>query len=152
VQKQREEAAEKEWDEHFNTIQPVILMKQEWRVKEMTSAPTLMTFDDDMDLLDDDKSSLIKDESPPLTSMDINIVFMLSVEFRGAEEEVAQMCLKPKEVMFENHLSVVVPHHGSHGRPMRGYALLDPLGAQVVRRPGLLLGCHGEDVLGKFSR
>jgi hypothetical protein len=29
--------------------------------------------------------------------------------------------------------------------------LLDPLGAQAVHRLGLLLGCHGEDVLGKFS-
>jgi hypothetical protein len=33
VQKLREEAAEKERDEHFNTIQSVIPMKQEWRVK-----------------------------------------------------------------------------------------------------------------------
>jgi hypothetical protein len=49
-------------------------------------------------------------------------------------------------------LSVVVLWHGSRGRPMRGYALMDPLGAQAVRRPGLLSGCHSEDVLGKFSR
>jgi hypothetical protein len=33
--------------------------------------------------------------------MDINMVFTLSTEFRGAEEEVAQICLTPKEVMFE---------------------------------------------------
>jgi hypothetical protein len=33
--------------------------------------------------------------------MDINMVFTLSVEFRGAEEEVAQMCLDPKEVVFK---------------------------------------------------
>jgi hypothetical protein len=33
--------------------------------------------------------------------MDINMVFTLPVEFRGAKEEVAQMCLSPKEVMFE---------------------------------------------------
>jgi hypothetical protein len=33
--------------------------------------------------------------------MDINMVFMLSAEFRGAEEEVAQMCLSPKEAVFE---------------------------------------------------
>jgi hypothetical protein len=32
---------------------------------------------------------LIKDGSPPSTSMDINMVFMLPVEFRGAKEEVA---------------------------------------------------------------
>jgi hypothetical protein len=33
--------------------------------------------------------------------MDINMVFTLSTEFRGAEEEVGQICLTPKEVMFE---------------------------------------------------
>jgi hypothetical protein len=54
-----------------------------------------------MDLLDDDEAPLIKDESPPLTSMDINMVFTLLAKFRGAEEEVAQMCLSPKEAMFE---------------------------------------------------
>jgi hypothetical protein len=34
VQKMREEAVEKERDEHFNDIRPVIPLKQEWRVKE----------------------------------------------------------------------------------------------------------------------
>jgi hypothetical protein len=33
--------------------------------------------------------------------MDINMVFTLSAEFRGAKEEVAQMCLDPKEAVFE---------------------------------------------------
>jgi hypothetical protein len=49
-------------------------------------------------------------------------------------------------------LSVVVPQHGSHGRPMRSCMLMDPLGDHVVCRLGLLLGCHDEDVLGEFSR
>jgi hypothetical protein len=34
VLKMKEEATEKERDEYFNTIHPVILRKQEWRVKE----------------------------------------------------------------------------------------------------------------------
>jgi hypothetical protein len=51
--------------------------------------PCTQDFEDDMDLLDDDEAPLIKDGSPPPTSMDINMVFMLSVEFRGAKEEVA---------------------------------------------------------------
>jgi hypothetical protein len=101
TQKMREEAVEKESDEYFNNIRPVIPMKQELRVKEMASTPAPMTFDDDLDLQDDDESLLIKDGSPPPTCMDINMVFTLSAEFRGAEEEVAQMCLAPKEVMFE---------------------------------------------------
>jgi hypothetical protein len=42
-----------------------------------------------MDLLDDDESPLIKNGSLPPIGMDINIVFMLLAEFRGAEEEVA---------------------------------------------------------------
>jgi hypothetical protein len=97
----REEVAKKERDEYFNIIQLVIPMKQEWRVKEKvdTLAPT--TTDNDMDLLDDDEAPLIKDRSPPPTGMDINMLFTLSTEFRGIEEEVSQMCLGPKEAMFK---------------------------------------------------
>jgi hypothetical protein len=80
----------------------VIPTKKEWRVKGKVSILALKTSDNDMDLLDDDESSLIKDGSPPSTDMDINIVFTLPVKFRGAEEEVAQMCLSPMEAMFEN--------------------------------------------------
>jgi hypothetical protein len=47
---------------------------------------------------------------------------------------------------------VVVPRHGSRAWPMRGCALVDPLSAEAVHQPGLLLECRGEDVLGKFSR
>jgi hypothetical protein len=49
-------------------------------------------------------------------------------------------------------LPVAVPWHGYRGRSTRGCALVDPLGAQAVRRPGLLSGWCGEYVLGKFSR
>jgi hypothetical protein len=98
--KLREELAKKERDEHFNTIRPMFPTKQEWRVKEKVNTPALMASNDDMDLLDDDESPLIKDGSPPPIGMDINKVFTLLAEFRGAEEEVAQMCLGPKEVVF----------------------------------------------------
>jgi hypothetical protein len=87
--------AEKERDEHFNTIRSMFLMKQEWRLKEKADIPAPMISDDDMDLLDDYESPLIKDGSPPPIGMDINIVFMLSAEFSGVEEEVTQMCLSP---------------------------------------------------------
>jgi hypothetical protein len=33
--------------------------------------------------------------------MDINMVFTLPAEFKGADEEVTQMCLGPKEAMFK---------------------------------------------------
>jgi hypothetical protein len=89
TQKMREEIADKDRDEHFNTIWSVIPTNQEWRVKERTSTPTLMAFDDDMDLLDDDESALIKDGSLPPTGMDNNMMFTLLIEFRGAKEEVA---------------------------------------------------------------
>jgi hypothetical protein len=79
----------------------MIPTKPEWRVKEKTSTHALMTSNDDMDLLDDDESPLIKDGSPPLTDMDINMVFLLLAEFRGVEEEIAQMFLVPNEAMFE---------------------------------------------------
>jgi hypothetical protein len=140
AQKMREEAAEKERDEHFNAIQPVIPMKQEWRVKEKTSAPTLMAFDDDMDLLDDDESPvkektsaltpmafdddmdlldddespLIKDGTPPSTSMDINMVFALPAKFKGVTSPkfkplncTLNLKIKPRiESKFSNFLKI----------------------------------------------
>jgi hypothetical protein len=120
----REEASEKERDKHFNTIRPMIPTKQEWRVKEKTNVPISTTSDDDMDLLDDDESRLIKHGSPALTGMDINMVFTLSAEFRGAEEEIAQMCLGPKEAMLEKqedlsqHLRPLYVRGHIEGRPI----------------------------------
>jgi hypothetical protein len=52
-------------------------------------------------LLDDDEPPLIKDGSPPKIGMDIIMVFTLLAKFKGIEEEVAQMCLGPKEVVFK---------------------------------------------------
>jgi hypothetical protein len=103
AQKMGEEAVEKERDDHFNTIRPVIPMNQEWRVKEKPNTPAPTTSDDNMDLLDDDESLLIKDGSPPLIDLDINMVCALPVEFNGVEEEVVQMCLGLKEVVFKKH-------------------------------------------------
>jgi hypothetical protein len=101
VQKLREEVAKKERDEHFNTIRPMFSTKQVRRVKEKAGTPALIASDDNMDLLDDDESPLIKDGSASPTGMDNNIVFTLPTEFRCAEE-VSQMCLSPKEAMFKN--------------------------------------------------
>jgi hypothetical protein len=64
----------------------VIPTKQEWRVKTDVPAPTAS--DDNMDQLDNDESPLINNRSPPLTDMDINMVFTLPVEFKGVEEKV----------------------------------------------------------------
>jgi hypothetical protein len=83
-----------------------------------------MTFDDDMDLLDDNESPLIKDGSLPKISMDINKVFTLLAEFRGVEEEVAQMFLGPKEVMLKKrkessqHLKPLYVRGHINGRPI----------------------------------
>jgi hypothetical protein len=100
VHKLKDDAAEKGRDKNINTIRPMFPMKQEWRVKEKADIPAPMTSDDDMDLLDDNESPLIKDGSAPPIGMDINLVFTLSTEVRGAKE-VTQMCLDPKEVMFK---------------------------------------------------
>jgi hypothetical protein len=129
AQKMREEVAKKERDGHFNDIRSVIPTKQEWRVNEKANTPAPMTSDDDMDLLHNDEAHLIKDGSPPPTSMDINMVFMLSVEFRGAEKEVAQMCLGPKEAMFEK------PEESSqHLRPLyvQGHINRKPISRMLV--------------------
>jgi hypothetical protein len=100
MQKLREEANKKERNEHFNTIRSVIPTKQEWNATKKTNTSALTASDNDMDLLDDDESPLIKDGSPPPSGMNINMVFTLPAEFRSAEEKVAQMCLGPKEVVF----------------------------------------------------
>jgi hypothetical protein len=96
----REDMAEKERHKYFNIIWPVIPTKQEWRAKEKVDTPAPTTSDNDMDLLDDNEAPLIKDGSPPPTGMDINMVFTLLAEFRGVEEEVAQMCLSPNDTKF----------------------------------------------------
>jgi hypothetical protein len=79
----------------------MIPTKQEWRVKEKVDTTTPTTSDDGVDLLDDDEAPLIKDGSPPPTDMDMNMVFRLPAEFRGVEEEVALVCLSPKEAFRE---------------------------------------------------
>jgi hypothetical protein len=104
-------------------------MEQEWRVKEKTDIPAPTTSDDGMDLQDDNESPLIKDRSPRPTDMDINMVFRLPAEFRGAEEEVAQMCLSSKEVMFEK------PEESSqHLKPLyvRGHIDGKPISRMLV--------------------
>jgi hypothetical protein len=73
AQKLGEDEAEKERDEHFNSIRPMFPMKQEWRVKEKANTPAPTTSDNDMDLLDDDESPVIKDGSPPPIGMDLNM-------------------------------------------------------------------------------
>jgi hypothetical protein len=88
VQKLREDVTEKERDEHFNTIQPMFSTKQEWRVKEKANTPAPTTSNDNMELLDDDKSLVIKDGPLPLISLDINMVLTLPAKFMGANEEV----------------------------------------------------------------
>jgi hypothetical protein len=55
--------------------------------------PALTASDDDMDLLDDDESPLIKVGSLPPTGMDVNMVFTLSAEFRGVERRSLRCAL-----------------------------------------------------------
>jgi hypothetical protein len=96
AQKMRKEAIEKERDEHFNTIWPMIPTKEEWRVKEKTSVPAFTASNDDIDPLDSNESPLIKDGSPPPIGMNINMVFTLSVKFRVIEEEILICALVPR--------------------------------------------------------
>jgi hypothetical protein len=55
-----------------------------------------MTSDDDMDLLDDDESPLIKDGSPPLTGMNINMVFTLTPSSRVPRARSLRCVPSPK--------------------------------------------------------
>jgi hypothetical protein len=129
AQKLKEDATKKERDMHFKTIRPLFPTKQEWRVEEKADIPRPMTSNNDMDLLDDDESPLIKDGSLPPVSMDINMVFTLPAEFRGAEEEVAQMCLGPKEAMFKKPEEL-----SQHMKPLyvRGHIDRRPISRMLV--------------------
>jgi hypothetical protein len=100
-----------------------------------------------MDLLDDDESLLIKDGSPPLTGMDINMVLMLLAEFMGVKEEIAQLCLGPKEALFEKpeessqHLKPLYIRGHIDGRPISrmlvdGGAVLNPMPYSVFKMLG----------------
>jgi hypothetical protein len=144
----REEVSEKEMDRHLNTIQQTIPMKEEWRVKEKASTPALIALDDDMDLMDDDESPLIKDGSPPPTNMDINMVFTLPAEFRGDDEEFAQLCLSPKEAMFEK------PEESSqHLRPLyiRGHIDGRPITMMLING-GAAVNLMSYSIFKKFRR
>jgi hypothetical protein len=68
----------------------------------------LTASDEDMDLLGDNEFPLIKDGSPPPIGMVINMVFTPPTEFRGVEEEVAQISLGPEEAVFK------MPEESSH--------------------------------------
>jgi hypothetical protein len=77
-----------------------------------------------MDLLGDNEFSLIKDGSPPPIGMVINMVFTPPTEFRGVEEEVAQISLGPEEAVFEmpeelsHHLKSLYIRCHIDGRPI----------------------------------
>jgi hypothetical protein len=142
AQKLKEDAAEKERDEHFNSIHPM------WRVKEKIDTPAPTTSDDDVDLLDNDEASLIKDGSPSLTDMDINMVFTLPTEFRDVEKEVAQMCLRPKEVVFEK------PEESSqHMKPlyMRGHIDRRPISRMLIDG-GIAINLMPDSIFKKLGR
>jgi hypothetical protein len=77
-----------------------------------------------MNVLDDNESPLIKDGSLPPIGTDINMMFTLLAKFRGAEEEVAQICYGPKEAVFEKpeessqHLKPLYVRGHIDGRPI----------------------------------
>jgi hypothetical protein len=148
AQKMREETAEKERDKYFDIIRSVIPTKQEWRVKEKVDTLALTTSDDEMDLLDNDEALLIKNESPPSIGVDINMVFTLSAEFRGIEEEVTQMCLSPKEAMFEKPKEL-----SQHLKPLyiRGHIDGKPVSRMLIN-DGTAVNLMQYTVFKKFGR
>jgi hypothetical protein len=48
-------------------------------------------------------------------------------------------------------MSSTVPRYGYSSQSTDSCTVLDPLGAQALRRPGKLLGHGGEDVLGEST-
>jgi hypothetical protein len=62
----------------------------------------LKASDDNMDQLDDEELAFIKDGSPPLASMDMNMLFTLPVEFKGTDQEIPQLFLCPKKLCLRS--------------------------------------------------
>jgi hypothetical protein len=75
-------------------------MKQEWRVKEKPSTPELMASDDDMDLLDDDESPLIKAVSRMLIDSGVVINLMSYSVFKKLEREDDELMKKSYQEIF----------------------------------------------------
>jgi hypothetical protein len=94
--------------------------------------------DNNLDLLYNDESSLIKDGSLPPTDMDINMVFTLPAEFKGAKEDFSQICLNPKEVVFEKteessqHLKPLYIQGHIDGKPISKMLIDSGAGVNLV--------------------
>uniref|UniRef100_J3MEC9 Uncharacterized protein n=1 Tax=Oryza brachyantha TaxID=4533 RepID=J3MEC9_ORYBR len=124
AQELRESKAEKLRERIFNDINPAPALptKKEWRVKQVEHSVQANS-DDEYDLLDCG-SPVIKDGSPVWECMDINMVFTLHSEFQVVDEEVAQLCLGPKEAIFEKpdessrHLRPLYVKGHINGRPV----------------------------------
>ena len=129
MEKLREEKAKKLRDKLFNEWKPMVPVRKEWRVKQV-NVPDPTPSDDEDDLLDDEGSPMIKNGSPTCDGMDINMVFVLPSEFRAVEEsEAAQLCLGPKEAIFEK------PDESSrHLRPLyvKGHINGKPISRMLV--------------------
>jgi len=52
-------------------------------------------------LSDDETDLLDYGDSPACIDMDINMVFTVLAEFKVEKEEIVQLCLGPKTVVFE---------------------------------------------------
>jgi hypothetical protein len=117
-------------------------------VKVKANTPTPTTSDDNMDLLNDDEASLIKDGSLPPTGMEINMVFTLPVEFKGAEEEDTQICLGPKEVIFDK-----LEESSQHLKPLyvRGHINGKPISRMLIDG-GTVVNLMSYSVLQKLGR
>jgi hypothetical protein len=101
-------------------------MKQEWRAKEKASSPALTTSNDDMDLLDDDESPLIKDGSLPSTGKDGSCCRPSSEVSRG---RLLRCVLTPKKMCLRSLKSQtntrVVVCLGSHRWELVSRMLID---------------------------
>lgn len=124
AQELRESKAEKMREEIFNDInpEPMVRVRREWRAKQV-AASVQENSDEEHDLLECG-SPVIRDGSPLPERMDINMVFTLPSEFRVVDEEIAQLCLGPKDVIFEKpdessrHMKPLYIKGHINGRPI----------------------------------
>ena len=67
---------------------------------KQVEVPTVSPSDDGDDMLDE--YMMIRDDSAPHNGMDVNIFFILPLEFRAIDEKVSQLNLDSKEAIFES--------------------------------------------------
>nr|ABA97752.2 retrotransposon protein, putative, unclassified [Oryza sativa Japonica Group] len=143
AQEIREQKAEEQRDRRFNELRPPPV----WRRKSIEKEEPVV-------VEEKEEQSVAKDEPSTKEDMDINMVYMLPIEFCAMDEaEVAQFSLGPKDAVFEKP-----DESNCHMKPLylKGHIDGKPLGRgdnELKKTNMILNGFNGEpkEAKGIFS-